>query len=134
MNKCHHLKSERKSCDSRVKNDKRLSFAASPYILDTKLLPGFTTFVACCNKPTRDSISLFVALCLCSQLDSRLQILWSFSPGRQASILLVSRVMPRKVRQSDGPSTFSRASGIPKSAHTALIVDKFWAQVRRPEG
>jgi len=47
--------------ERRVKNYKRLSLAASLYILDTKVLPGLTTFMACYNKPTMDSISLFVA-------------------------------------------------------------------------
>ena len=33
------------------------SFAALEYIRDKKVLPDFTTLVACCSKPTRDKIS-----------------------------------------------------------------------------
>ena len=35
------------------------------------------------------------------------------------------KVILRNGRQSDGPSTFSKASGIPSSVHTALMVDKY---------
>ena len=46
----------------------------------------------------------------------------------------MSKVIPRNVRQSDGPCTFSSASGIPSSAHTALMVDKLWVQVDESGG
>ena len=39
----------------------------------------------------------------------------------------VSRVILKNVRQADGPSTFSNASGIPKREHTFLIVSRLWA-------
>ena len=134
INKCHHLRSERNAFESRVKNDKRLRQAASLYILATNVCPGFTTFVACCNNPTWDSISLFVALFLLSQVAKSLRIHCNLSFGRRVSILLVSKVMPKKVRQCDGPSTFSRASGIPSVEHISLIVHKLWVQVEDPGG
>ena len=133
-NKCHHLRSERKSFDRQVKKDRRRRQTASLYILATNVPPGFTTFVACCNRPTRDSISLFVAFLFFSQVASKLQILCGLSAGRRAIISWVSKVMPKNVRLWEGPSTFSRASGIPRVEHTSLIVARLRAHVEDPEG
>ena len=36
--------------------------ALSQYMRDTKALPQWTTFVACCNDPTREKISHFLHL------------------------------------------------------------------------
>ena len=55
------------------------------------------------------------------------RILCIFSSGRRASLRCVSRVIPKNVRQADGPSTFSNASRIPKREHTFLIVSRLWA-------
>ena len=83
------------------------------YIRDTKVLPLLTIFVACCNRSTNDKISHFVALLLWSQVVNRWRILTSLSSGRWASILTVSRVIPRNENDVVGPSTFSIASGTP---------------------
>ena len=101
--------------------------AASQFILATNVHPGFTTLVAHCNKPTRDSISFFVVFFFLSQVASRLQILCSLSASKHAMISLVSKVMPRKVRILEWPSTFSRASGKPREEHTFLIVTRLCA-------
>ena len=133
-NKCHHMRSERKFFERRVKKDRWRRRAASLYILATNVRPGFTTFVACCNRPTRDSISLFVAFRFLSQVASRLRILCSLSAGRRAIISWVSKVMPRNVRLWEGPSTFSRASGMPRVEHTSLIMVRLRAHVEDPGG
>ena len=46
----------------------------------------------------------------------------SLSVGKRASMRWVSNVIPRNVSDSDGPSTFSKAKGMPSSAHTSLTV------------
>ena len=47
---------------------------------------------------------------------------------------LVSKLMPRNVRISKGPSTFSRASGIPREEHASLIVARLCAHIKEPGG
>ena len=42
--------------------------------------------------------------------------------------------MPRNVKLWEGPSTFSRASGIPRVEHTSLIVARLCAHVEDPGG
>ena len=133
-NKYHHLRSERKSFDRRVKKDRRQRRTAILYILATNMCPGFTTFVACCNRPTRDSISLFMAFLFLSQVASKLRILCSLSAGRHAINSWVSKVMPKNVQLWEGPSTFSRASGIPRVEHTPLTVTRLCAHVEDPGG
>ena len=96
--------------------------AANLYILDTKVLAGVTTFVACCSKPTKDKIYHFVAFLRDSRAATWLLIRESLSSGRQASISLVSKVIPRKVRHWEGPSTFSKARDIPNIEQVSLIV------------
>jgi len=49
-------------------------------------------------------------------------------------MFLVSKVMPKKVRTSEGPSTFSRASGIPREEYTSLIVARLFAHIEEPGG
>ena len=38
----------------------------------------------------------------------------------------VSNVIPRKVRQVDGPSIFSEANGMPRLVHSCMKVLRFW--------
>jgi len=38
---------------------------------------------------------------------------------------LVSRVIPKKVRESDGPSTYSVARGMPRKSHNCFMADRF---------
>ena len=40
-------------------------------------------------------------------------------------MLAVSSVSPRKVREVDGPSIFSEASGIPRLVHSCMKVLRF---------
>ena len=61
---CHQNKSDLKALFSLVMKCSFLSFVAVKYIRETKVLPGLTTLAACCNVPTSDSISLFVAFFL----------------------------------------------------------------------
>ena len=93
-----------------------------------------TTFVACCRSPTRDRICLFVAFFFCSHLTISLHILTSFSSGSRISILCMSNVIPRNVRQVVGPSTFSKARGTPNSLHTLVNSFKLSWQVDDPGG
>ena len=58
---CHQNKSDLKALFSLVMKCSFLSFAVVKYIRETKVLLGLTTLVACCNVPTSDNISLFVA-------------------------------------------------------------------------
>ena len=91
--------------------------------------PGFTILVACCNNPTRDKISRLVAFFLVSHDDTKVTMRLSLSAGKHASMLWVSNVIPKKGSDSDGPSTFSKARGIPSCAHTSLITSKFLWQI-----
>ena len=36
------------------------SYAAVEYIREAKVLPGLPTFVACCNVPINESITIFL--------------------------------------------------------------------------
>ena len=69
---CHQNKSDLKALFSLVMNCSFLSFAVVKYNHETKVLPGLTTLVACCNVPTSDNISLFVAFFLGARLLSSL--------------------------------------------------------------
>jgi len=72
-----------------------------------------------------ESISCFVAFLLYSHDAISLRMRCNFPVGRWASILAVSRVIPKKVRESDGPSTFSVARGIPRKSHNCFMADRF---------
>lgn len=56
------------------------------------------------------------------------QMHWILS-GRCASIHRVSNVIPKKVSESDDPSTFSSARGMPSSEQTCLTVDRLSCHV-----
>ena len=90
-------------------------FEAVKYISDIKVLPGLTTFVACCNVPTSDSKSLFVAFFLGIQAFIIPCVLVSLSAGNLIPMRQVSSVIPRK--EVTGPSSLSVAKGTPRSLH-----------------
>ena len=89
----------------------------------TNVRPGFTTFVACWSNPTSDSIFRLVAFFFWSHDETNVRMHWILASGRHASICQVSNVIPKKVSESDGPSTFSNARGMPSSELTCLTVD-----------
>ena len=63
------------------------------------------------------TISLFFAFFLGSHILNNSCILASLSAGNLISIWLVSKTIPRKDRDADGPSGLSVARGTPHSAH-----------------
>ena len=83
---CHQNKSDLKVLFSLVMKCSFLSSVTVKYIRETKVLPGLTTLVACCNVPTSDNISLFVAFCLGSQAFIISRVLESLSAGNLISI------------------------------------------------
>ena len=129
MNRCHHRRSERKSFVSRIKWDSSLKRAAAPYILETNVLPGITTLVACCSRPTRDRISLLVTFLRGNQNATWFWILLSLSSGKRACMEWVSRVIPKNVRLCEGPSIFSKARGIPSKEQISLITVRLLVHV-----
>ena len=80
------------------------------------------TLVACWSRPTKDRISLFVALFLPNQLAISWWILCSFSSGSRISDFDVSITIPRNVMEVEGPSNFSSANGIPSSLHVCMNI------------
>ena len=114
---CHQNKSDLKALFSFVIKCSFLSFAAVKYICETKVLPGLTTFVACCSVPTSDSNSLFVAFFLGSQAFIISHVLESLSAGNLISMRQVSSMIPRKDKEVAGPSSLSVAKGTPRSLH-----------------
>ena len=85
------------------------SSCAAVYILPTNVLPHRTALVACWSRPTKESISRFVAFFFSSQVDKVSLIRTSLSSGSQISIRTVSNSIPRKEIVVDSPSTFSSA-------------------------
>ena len=83
------------------------------YILDKNVLPGDATLVACCRRPTNESISLLVAFFRVNQEATWRRIRCNLSSGKRACMLWEPGVIPKKVKQSEDPSTFSKARGIP---------------------
>ena len=76
-------------------------------------LPGLTMQHACCNRPIRDSNSLFVHdRLLCYRKISLLRQT-NFSFGRRSVFASVSSSMPRNVITLEGPSVLSGAIGTP---------------------
>ena len=82
-------------------------------------------FVACCNNLTRERISRFVAVFFPSHLVREALILSILSSGSLISMLTVSSMIPRKVREVDGPSIFFGASRTPKLVHNCMKVLRF---------
>ena len=89
------------------------SLAAVEYILATKALPGRTTFVACWRVSTSDRICLFLAFFLGSHVFNNSWILASLSDGSLISMWLMSKIIPRKDRDVEGPSSLLVAKGTP---------------------
>ena len=92
-------------------------FSVVKYIHETKVLPGLTTLVACCNVPTSDNISLFVAFFLGSQAFIISRVLESLSVGNLISIRHVLSMIPRIDKDVAGASNLSVAKGTPRSLH-----------------
>jgi len=111
---CHQQKSEQNSMFSLVWKFSSLKLAAVAYIRATKALPHLPTFVVCCRDPTREGISRFFAPVWSTHSATSFCDLTSFSCGNLASIVMVSKMIPKKGRAVDGPSTFSKASGTPR--------------------
>ena len=86
-------------------------------ILRRNALPGFTTWQACCNVPTRDSNSRLRQVLRVDHRASASLTRTSFSAGRRSTPSSVSISMPKNVRHGDGPSILSAASGTPNSPH-----------------
>ena len=93
------------------------SLAAVKYILEPKALPGHTTFVACWKVPTSDRICLLFAFLLGSHVFNNFWILASLSDSNLISMQLVSKIIAKKDRDVEGPSSLSVAMGTPHSAH-----------------
>ena len=121
----HHVRSERNSLFSLVKKCSFFTLAAVAYILPTNILPHQTTLVACWSKPTKESISRFVAFFFSSQVDKVSLIRANLSPGSLISIRAVSKSIPRNEIVVDGPSTFSSANGTPRSSHKCVRMSRF---------
>ena len=69
----------------------------SPFTIDmwlTKVRPGHTTLAVCYSSPTKEKISLLVALFLLNHSWIVAWILVSFSAGRLASMCTMSRRIP----------------------------------------
>ena len=114
---CHQNKSDLKALFSLVMKCSFLSFAAVKYIHETKVFPGLTTFVACCNVPASDNNSRFVAFFLGSQAFIISRVLESLSVGSLISMRLVSSMIPRKDKEVAGPSSLSVVNGKQRSLH-----------------
>ena len=82
----HQNKSDLKALFSVVMKCSFFNFVEVKYIRETKVLPGLTTLVACCNVPTIDNISLFMAFFLGSQAFIMSRVLESLSAGNLISI------------------------------------------------
>ena len=91
--------------------------AAVKYVLETKDLPGYTTFVACWRVPTSNRICLLLAFFLGSQVFNNSWILASLSGSNLISMQLVAKIIPNKDRDVEEPSSLSVAMGTPNSAH-----------------
>ena len=124
INACHQWRSERKLLFKWAKCLIFLTLAAVRYILVTNILRGFTTLLACWSNRTSDKISLLVAFLQCNRLVSCCFIQLSLSSGCLACIFWVLGMIPRKIRQWDGPSTISIARGIPRYFAMFIIVCK----------
>ena len=91
--------------------------------------PGFTTFVAYCNKPTRGSVSSWLSSSLTSLL-----------AGCELFVVCLLAGVPSflevqgNVRLWEGLSTFSRAGGMPSIEHAFLIVTRLCIHVEEPGG
>ena len=114
---CHQNKSDRNALFSRVMKYILSSLAAVEYILETKALPGLTTLVACWRVPTSDKICFFLAFFLRSHVFINSWILASLYYGSLISMRFVSKIIPRKDSDVEGPSSLSVARGTPSSAH-----------------
>ena len=121
---CHQNKSDLKALFSLVMKCSFLSFAAVKYIRVTKVFPGLTTFVACCNVPTFDNNSHFVAFFLGSQAFIISHVLESLSVGNLISIRLVSSMIPRKDKEVAGPFSLSVANETPRSLHNDVKMSR----------
>ena len=53
---------------------------------------------------------------------------------KPASILLESRIIPKKGREVAGPSTFSNAKGTPSFSHVLVMMFKFHLQISEVGG
>ena len=102
-----------------------LTLAAVLYILATNIHPGLTTLQACWSSQTSDNICLLVAFFLCSQVESWCLIRLNLSSGSLTCICSVSGIMPKNVKQWDGPSNLSRVRGIPSCSDASIIISKF---------
>ena len=123
---CHHIKSDLNSLFSLVRKCIFWSLAAVTYIIATSVLPGLTTFVACCSKLTNERISLFVAFLFFNHVSSFTWIRVSFSCSSLISICWISRIIPRNVKVVDGPSTLLGANGTPSSLHSPMNMFRFY--------
>lgn len=81
--------------------------------------PEWTTLLASCKYPTKDSRSFFLQHLYLIHFSSRACRRCSFSVGSLSSRLTVSMMIPRKVKQVDGPSRFVTARGMFSIAHMA---------------
>ena len=99
---CHHIRSDLTSADSAPSLTKwslPLTDDVTCISLLTNLLPGLTTFVACCRMPTNDSSSLLLDAFLPNHSETVWRTLANFCASSPSSIAWVSISMPRNVRQ-----------------------------------
>ena len=81
------------------------SFAAIEYILETKTLPGCTTFVECWRVPTSNRICLLLDFFLGSHVFNKSWILASLFDGNLISMWYIVRVqmIPKMIEMLKGP-------------------------------
>ena len=109
-NMCHHMRSERKDAFSLI----NCLFFPQPFrssnIQRKKVLPGLTTFDACCSLPTNNCKSLTVLDFFPSHSATNTFSVHNFSSGSRKIIFSVSNSIPKKVMHVVGPSTLSVAT------------------------
>ena len=99
-----------------------------------KRRPDGTTLAANDSLPISDRRSLFVVLCFPSQDLIKRVISCSLSGGNRSCWSAMSMVMPRNVMVVAGPSSLSKATGIPSFSHTLSMVSVDSLQVGCPGG
>jgi len=117
-NVCHHSRSDQNDLFSRVIKCILHNLAAVEYILATKPLPGWITFVAWWRVTISVSLWPFSWLAMWSKLVT-------LSVDSLISMRFESNIIPKRDNNVVGPSNFSAASGTSSSAHKDRKISRF---------
>ena len=99
-----------------------------------KILPGGTTLQANASLPMSESRRRFVHVRFPRRSKMALRISVFRSAVMEACMEVVSRRMPRNVREVEGPSSFSTFVGAFMDLQTSFILAMFWEHIGDPAG